>query len=165
MPKLNMTLLVTVMVTIKLASLAGAKGSGLTVTETMDKFGDCTGSLVIVTSAGEEKKFSTSKRKTLLDAQTLRAEGCGCYVVYNRQRNKGTSEFISSSMGTVSGDTIGFKIRSIERVSCEATAQPTWLVVCLVAGVVLLVAVLAIVGIKCFRKYNKVPTEEHRINA
>ena len=159
-----MTLLVTVMVTIKLASLAGAKGSGITVTQTLDDFGDCTGSLVAVTSAGEEKKFSASKRKTLLDAQTIRAEGCGCYVVYNRHRNRGTSQFVSPSMGTVSGDTIGFKIRSIERVSCEATAQPTWLVVCIVAGVVLLVAVLAIVGIKCFRKYNKVPTEE-RINA
>ena len=164
MSKLNMTLLLTVIVTIKLASLAGAKESGLTVPQPLDKFGDCTGSLVVVTSAGEEKKFSASKRKTLLDAQTLRAEGCGCYVVYKRQRNKGSSQFISPSMGSVSGDNIGFKIRSIERVSCEATAQPTWLVVCIVAGVVLLVAILAIVGIKCFRKYNKVPTEE-RINA
>ena len=79
----------------------------------------CSGSLVAVTSAGVEKKFSVSRRKTLLDVQTLRAEGCGCYVLYNRNMYRGSSQFISSSMGTVTGDTIGFKIRSIERVSCE----------------------------------------------
>merc|ERR1711902_403165 len=120
---------------------------------------------VILTSAGEEKKFPATKSRTALDAVTVQAEGCGCYYVYKRINLKSTSQFISPSMGSLSGDTIGFKIRSIERVSCEATAQPTWMVVCLVAGVVLLVAVLAIVAIKCFRKYNKVPTDEHRINA
>ena len=152
------TLLVTVIFTFKLASIAAAKG--ITETETIQKFGECTGSLVVLTSAGEEKKFPATKRKTALDAVTVQAEGCGCYYVYKRTNLKSTSEFISPSMGSLSGDTIGFKIRSIERVSCEATAQPTWVVVCIVAGLVLTVAIMAILGIKCYRKYNRVPTEE-----
>ena len=155
------TLVVTVMIAINLASIAGAKAcSGVTCSEDPMTFGECTGSLVVLTSAGTEKKFDATKKRTALDAQTVQAEGCGCYYVYKRTQLKGTSEFISPSMGSVSGDTIGFKIRSIERVSCEATAQPTWVVVCIVAGVVLMVAIIAITGIKCYRKYNRVPTEE-----
>ena len=153
------TLLVTVMITFNLASIAAAK-DGFTVPDRNPTFGECTGSLVVLTSAGEEKKFPGTKRKTALDAVTVQAEGCGCYYVYKRTNLKSTSEFISPSMGSLSGDTIGFKIRSIERVSCEATAQPTWVVVCIVAGLVLIVAIMAILGIKCYRKYNRVPTEE-----
>jgi len=149
------TLLVTVIFTFKLASI-----TAVTETEPITKFGECTGSLVVLTSAGEEKKFPATKRKTALDAVTVQAEGCGCYYVYKRTNLKSTSEFISPSMGSLSGDTIGFKIRSIERVSCEATAQPTWVVVCIVAGLVLTVAIMAVLGIKCYRKYNRVPTEE-----
>ena len=157
------TLLVTVMITLKLASIAAAKNSGFTVPDPKEKFGKCTGSLVVLTSAGEEKKFPATKRKTALDAVTVQAEGCGCYYVYKRTHLKSTSEFISPSMGSLSGDTIGFKIRSIERVSCEATAQPTWVVVCIVVGLVLLVAIIAIVLIRCYRKFNPVPTEDHSI--
>lgn len=155
------TLLVTVMITFNLASIAGAEAcAGVTCSDVPPTFGECTGSLVVLTSAGIEKKFAATKRRTALDAQTVQAEGCGCYYVYQRTKLKGTSEFISPSMGSVSGDTIGFKIRSIERVSCEATAQPTWVVVCIVAGLVLMIAIIAITGIKCYRKYNKVPMEE-----
>ena len=151
---------VMMMITFKLASIAGAKACGVTCPDPSSTFGECTGSLVILTSAGTEKKFAATTRKTALNAQTVQAEGCGCYYVYQRTKLKGTSEFISPSIGSVSGDTIGFKIRSIERVSCEATAQPTWVVVCIVAGLVLMIAITAIIGIKCYRKYNRVPTEE-----
>ena len=79
----------------------------------------CSGSLVVLTTDRGEKMFHGSKTNTLLMTKSVHAEGCGCYYVYKRPGFKATSRLISPSMGTVSGDTIGFRIRSIESVSCE----------------------------------------------
>ena len=82
-------------------------------------FLECTGSLIIETARGEEKRFAVSKQRTNIRAKNIRLEGCGCFHVYKRPGFKASSKFISSRMDKVSGDHIGFKIRSIEKVSCD----------------------------------------------
>merc|ERR1711915_1087670 len=82
-------------------------------------FPECMGSLVVETTEGEEKRFTVSKKNTRLRAKTVRVEGCGCFYLYQRPRFRATSRFISPQMKRVSGDNIGFRIRSIEKVSCD----------------------------------------------
>merc|ERR1711915_785908 len=82
-------------------------------------FPECTGSLVVETTEGEEKRFTASKKKTSLRVKNIRIEGCGCFYVYQGPRFRATSRFISPQMKTVSGDYIGFRIRSIEKVPCD----------------------------------------------
>ena len=82
-------------------------------------FLECKGSLIIETARGEEKRFAVSKQRTNIRAKNIRLEGCGCFHVYKRPGFKASSKFISSRMDKVSGDHIGFKIRSIEKVSCD----------------------------------------------
>ena len=156
-------LLLTALLIKLLLSFEVAAADGVVEAQTFQTFGECTGSLVIVTNAGDEKTFTKSKRRTSIEAKSLEVEGCGCYYVYKQRGFRASSEFIGPSMGVVSGDDIGFRIRSIERVSCEARAQPVWVVVCIVAGLVLLVAIIAIVGIKCYRKYSQIPAEDHSV--
>ena len=88
------------------------------------KFSDCTGSLVIVTTNRTTKRFSESKKKTALDASSLKVEGCGCFYLYKRPNFKSRSKLITHHMTrnsqNISGKYIGFKkIKSIEKVSCE----------------------------------------------
>ena len=85
------------------------------------KFSDCTGSLVVVTTNRTTKRFSESKKKTALIASSLHVEGCGCFYLYRRPNFKGSSMSVTHARDSqsISGDSIGFKIRSIEKVSCE----------------------------------------------
>ena len=89
------------------------------IAPTNRNFLECTGSLIIETARGEEKRFAVSKQRTHIRAKNVRVEGCGCFHVYKRPGFKASSRFISSLMDKVSGDHIGFKIRSIEKVSCD----------------------------------------------
>ena len=89
------------------------------IAPTNRNFLECTGSLIIETARGEEKRFAVSKQRTHIRAKNVRVEGCGCFRVYKRPGFKASSRFISSLMDKVSGDHIGFKIRSIEKVSCD----------------------------------------------
>ena len=61
-----------------------------------------------------EKKFHDFKTNTLLQAEIVHIEGCSYY--YKRPGFKATHH---ANMGSVTRDTIGFKIRTIERVHCE----------------------------------------------
>ena len=88
------------------------------IAPTNRNFHECTGSLILETPKGEEKRFAVSKRRTRLRAKNVRVEGCGCFHVYQRPGFRATSRLISSSMKKVSGDKIGFRIRSIEKVPC-----------------------------------------------
>ena len=88
------------------------------IAPTNRNFLECTGSLIIETPNGEEKRFAVSKRRTRLRAKNVRVEGCGCFHVYQRPGFRATSRLISSNMKKVSGDHIGFRIRSIEKVPC-----------------------------------------------
>ena len=89
------------------------------IAPTNSNFLECTGSLVIETARGEEKRFAVSKKRTNIRAKNVRLEGCGCFHVYKRPGFKASSRFISSRMEKVSGDHICFKIRSIEKVTCN----------------------------------------------
>ena len=89
-------------------------------------FSKCTGSLAVTTNKKGKKiikKFSESKKNTGLEASSLQVEGCGCFYLYKRSKFKGSSKLISHHMTrhrqNITGDYIGFKIRSIEKVSCE----------------------------------------------
>merc|ERR1712157_307778 len=88
------------------------------IAPTNRNFLECTGSLIIETPKGEEKRFEMSKRRTLIRAKNVRVEGCGCFHVYKRPGFRATSRLISSNMKKVSGNDIGFRIRSIEKVPC-----------------------------------------------
>merc|ERR1711915_267468 len=80
----------------------------------------CSGSLVVQTHDRGERRFPGTKSVTLLRVKSVHVEGCGCYYVYRRPGHKSTSRLITHSMGSVTSDYIGFKIRSIEKVSCQA---------------------------------------------
>jgi len=128
----------------------------------------CTGSLVIVTKNrnGDDvttKRFSESKNITGLQASSLKVEGCGCFYLYKRPYFKSTSKLINHHMTrniqNISGDYIGYKIRSIEKVSCEGIKSDEgsfWTAgVGVVGGVsLLIVIIMATVGIKCYKKYK-----------
>ncbi len=107
------------LLTVLLSELALSAASTQMITQPRVKSSSCSGSLVILTPVRGEKKLHDSKTNTLLQAESVRIEGCGCYYLYKRPGFKATSRLITPSMGSVTGDTIGFKIRSIERVYCE----------------------------------------------
>ena len=134
--------------------------------QTKDNYAECFGSLLVVTRRGAERRFAESKTPTKFIANSLEVEGCGCFVLYQRKNFIGTSELITHHMGNVtsSKEFIGFTVRSVEKVSCDeysaAYAQPDWVVVCIVVGLVILVAIAAIITIKFYRKFNPVPSED-----
>ena len=131
---------------------------------TYENYAECSGSLLVITQRGEETRFGESKARTGFMAKSLEVEGCGCFDLYKRPNYKSTVRRITHNMRNVSGDDIGFKVvRSVQKVPCEAYAQPTWVVVCIVVGLVLLVAIIAVVLIRCYRKFNPVPTEDSSI--
>ena len=108
------------LLTVLLSELAmSAASTQMIISQPRAKSSSCSGSLVILTPVRGERKFHDSKTNTLLQAESVHIEGCGCYYLYKRPGFKATSRLITPSMGSVTGDTIGFKIRSIERVHCE----------------------------------------------
>ena len=128
-----------------------------------ENYAKCSGSLLVVTKRGAEKRFGESKNRATFIAKSLEVEGCGCFDLYKKPNFRSTVKRITHNMRNISGDDIGFTVRSVQKVSCEAYAQPTWVVVCIVVGLVLLVAIIAIVLIRCYRKFNPVPTEDRSI--
>jgi len=155
-----------VLTTVLLINIASIKEVNADVidAETKENYAECFGSLLVVTRKGAEKTFAESKTSTKFIANSLEVEGCGCFIVYKRPNFTSTARLITHHLGKVTGDYIGFKvIRSVEKVPCEAYAdyaQPDWVVVCIVVGLVVLVAIIAIVTIKCYRKFNPVLSED-----
>ena len=89
-------------------------------------FAECSGSLAVTTNKNGKKitkKFSESQKITGLEASSVQVEGCGCFHLYRRPNFKSSSKLVTHHMTrdrqNISGDYIGFKIRSIEKVSCE----------------------------------------------
>ena len=79
----------------------------------------CTGSLVVTTNGnGYTMRFPESNRRTRLSVSSLRVEGCGCFYLYRRPNFKSSSMFVTHASQSISRDSIPFKIRSIEKVSC-----------------------------------------------
>ena len=153
-------LLVTVLPRLKFVH------SDILLTDANSNYADCTGSLVITTNRRGnelEKRFSESNNRTRLDASSIRVEGCGCFDLYKRQYFKSTSARITHHMTMGRQNiTVGFKIRSIEKVSCEATMKSlgdegwsVWMIVCIVTGLSL--SIMVVVGFKCYRKYIALP--------
>jgi len=155
-------LLVLTVFMIKLTCIKEVNADAI-VPVTNENYAKCSGSLLVITKRGAEKRFGESKNSTKFIAKSLEVEGCGCFDLFKRPNYKSTVKRITQNMRNVSGDVIGFTVRSVQKVSCEAYAQPTWVVVCIVVGLVLLVAIIAIVLIRCYRKFNPVPTEDHSI--
>lgn len=156
-------LLVLTVFMIKLTCIKDVNADAI-VPDTNGNYAECSGSLLVITKRGEERRFVESKKKNAtFIAKSLEVQGCGCFDLYKRPNYKSTVKRITHNMRNVSGDYIGFTVRSVQKVSCEAYAQPTWVVVCIVVGLVLLVAIIAIVLIRCYRKFNPVPTEDRSI--
>ena len=128
-------------------------------------YAECTGSLVVTTNRRgdvSEKRFSESNNRTRLNASSLRVEGCGCFDLYKRPNFKSTSARVTHHMTMDRQNiTVDFKIRSIEKVSCEASVKSQevegWpvgmiMIVCIVAALTL--SLIVVVGFKCYRKYT-----------
>ena len=159
-----------VLTTVFLINMASIKEVRAEVfdTETEENYAGCQGSLLVVTKKGTEKRFIESQSPAIFIAKSLEVEGCGCFILYKKTKFRGTSELITHHMGnvTTSRDFVGFTVRSVEKIPCEAYqayAQPAWVVVCIVVGLVILAAIIAIVTIRCYRKFNPVPTEDRMI--
>ena len=93
--------------------------------ETKANYAECFGSLLVVTKR-KEVRFGETKTPTKLKANSLEVEGCGCFELYRKKNFKSTSFYISHYMGYISGDMIGFKIRSVKKVPCDEYAKSTW---------------------------------------
>ena len=123
---------------------------------------ECSGSLLVITKRKAEKRFADSNDTTLFKASSLQVEGCGCFYLYKNKNFGGYSKVITHHMGNMTGDYIKFLVKSVEKFDCEAYyAQPAWVVVCIVLAIILLVAVIAIIMIRCCRKFNQVPSEDN----
>lgn len=153
-----------VLTTVFLINIASIKevNADITITETDENYAECSGSLLVVTKKGQERRFKESQSPARFIAKSLVVEGCGCFILYKKTKFRGTSELITHHMGniTTSRDSFGFTVKSVEKIPCEAYAQPAWVVVCIVVGLVILTAIIAIVTIRCYRKFNPVPTED-----
>merc|ERR1711971_827259 len=73
------------------------------IAPTNRNFLECTGSLIIETPKGEEKRFEISKRRTLIRAKNVHVGGCGCFHVYKRPGFRATSRLIISNMKSQRG--------------------------------------------------------------
>ena len=121
-------LILTTVVLIKLTRSKKVDAHEVIVpSQTKADFAECLGSLLVVTESGE---LRFGRTKTLpypkkLNANSLEVEGCGCFELYNRRNFKGTSFYISHYMGNISGDYVGFTIRSVEKVPCNEYTKST----------------------------------------
>ena len=76
--------------------------------------------LTLRNQTGSEMHFQTEVFASSFQKDCIKSSfPLSCYYLYKRPGFKATSRLITPSMGSVTGDTIGFKIRSIERVYCE----------------------------------------------
>ena len=117
--------ILTTVFLIKLASSIELDARDLIISETKVNFAECLGSLLVVTES-KELRFGRTKTPTKLVANSLEVEGCGCFELYNRRNFKGTSFYISHYMGNISGDYVGFTIRSVEKVPCNEYTKSNW---------------------------------------
>ena len=110
-------LLVAVFLMMKFVN-AGLRVDSM-IFEAPEPIAECTGSLVVTTNGnGFTRRFSESNRRTRLSVSSLRVEGCGCFYLYRRSNFRSSSMFVSHASQSISRDSIPFKIRSIEKVSC-----------------------------------------------
>ena len=123
----------------------------------------CSGSLVITNTDGVETKFDSpidkvTNIKKSSKIYSVRVEGCGCFYIYSRPRGRGASELVTSGQKW-SGEDFGFsRAKSLERIRCEKAeknAMPVWGVVLTVLGLVVFVAIAAVIFIR-IRKYQAV---------
>ena len=121
---MKLLILMTVFL-IKLASSKEVNVHEVIDTETKANYAECFGSLLVVTNRGEIS-FGRTKSPTYLKANSLEVEGCGCFDLYKRRNFRGTSLYISHYMGYISGDYIGFTIRSVKKVPCYEYTKSTW---------------------------------------
>ena len=122
-------LILTTVVLIKLASSKKVDAHEVIVpSQTKADFAECLGSLLVVTESGELRfgRTKTLPWPTKLIENSLEVEGCGCFELYNRRNFKGTSFYISHYMGYISGDYVGFTIRSVEKVPCNEYTKSIW---------------------------------------
>ena len=99
--------------------------ANIIVPETKANYAECFGSLLVVTETGE-LRYRESQTPTRFIANSFEVEGCGCFELYMRRNFKSTSYYISHYMGNISGDNIGFTIRSVKKVPCNEYTKSNW---------------------------------------
>ena len=124
---LNMKLLVLATVfLIQLASIIEVNAEVFDA-ETKANYAECLGSLLVVTEREVKIRFNLSRTRTRFKAASLQVEGCGCFDLYKKKNYRGTVWHISHYMGNLSGDNIGFPVKSVKKVPCEEYGQHPWL--------------------------------------
>ena len=104
--------------------------------------------VIVTTNISEnvtQKRESNNRIRMGLKASSLRVEGCGCFDLDKRPNFKSISAQITHHMTMDRQNiTVGFKIRSIGKVSCEAAIKSlgdegwsVWMIFCIVAGLTL----------------------------
>ena len=122
------------------------------------KDGVCEGSVTLYEGSEETVVTEFMNVKVTVDKVVL--EGCGCYSLTSRKNGRGKSYFLSRR-GEHSVEDIGWsKVKSVSRVDCATLAMPVWGVILIVVGLVLLVAVGALLFFKKYQQYRKVTTTE-----
>ena len=119
---------------------------------------ECKGSIKFFKNGEVDRIISadeTSNLPAFITYDSLRVEGCLCWIIYKLKNQRGSHEKLWQG-NTYDKYEIGFgKLKSLKAVKCESIASGTWIVVVIVA-VVALVAVLATVaGVKCYKNKRK----------
>ena len=118
-----------VFATVFLIQLASIREGNAEVfdAETKANFAECFGSLLVVTEREVKLRIILSRTRTEFNAASLQVEGCGCFDLYKKRNFRGTVWHISHYMGNLSGDQIGFTVKSVKKVPCEEYGRHPWL--------------------------------------
>eukprot|EP00092_Neocalanus_flemingeri_P049543 GFUD01056979.1.p1 GENE.GFUD01056979.1~~GFUD01056979.1.p1 ORF type:complete len:153 (+),score=49.75 GFUD01056979.1:15-473(+) len=121
------------------------------------KEGECEGSVTLY--EGSEETVVTEDENVKVTVDKVKLVGCGCFSLHAKKGGRGRSYFLGRR-GEYSGEDIGWsKVRSVRRVECESRAMPVWGVIVIVVGLVVVVAVGAVLGFRKYRQYRTVGTE------
>ena len=106
--------------------------------------------------------FTDSMTNISLSFDSVTVSGCKCFIIF-KGKNYRSSQFKLYPGNVYPVSEVGFKkVKSIKSVKCENMASPTWMVVLIAAVAVVVIAITAFVGIKCYkqRRFSSVPQQD-----
>ena len=160
-----MTWLVVTLVTLSTTTISV---SSLVDTPDIDNTG-CQGSISFSKDdvVQPPSPITDSKTEINLSFDSVTVSGCKCFIIF-KGKNYRSSQVKLYPGNAYSVSEVGFKrVKSIKSVKCENMASPTWMGVLIAAMVVVLTAIAAFVGIKCYKKrrFTSVPQQDQQDSA
>ena len=155
----GMLVLSAVMLAIKAETVC----NGIWCTPEVDTT-ECKGSIKFFKNGVVDQIISADETSNLPSSilyDSLRVEGCLCWIIYKTKNLRGRQEKLWQG-NTYDKDEIGFgRLKKLKAVKCESIASGTWIVVVIVAVIALVAVMATVVGVKCYnkRKYTQTALE------